>query len=345
MSEYNSLTYTALDLWFLALIAEHAANDEARALALFLEQRLWVDVAMHFHAPSAQFAGPHSRSYQDDSWGGYSALHCTMLAAFDMDLPLFPELAYRYEHPSALVENALVAIIPFHVPEQARQIALSKPFPYYFRKTTYGESYHENGRSADGKSVFDDELYHGGWSDLTTSMTEEFALGTAALPYVNAGHADSVMVRIRRSEKIESLPDIRSMYTRGVYNGARPGQPNHAHVSGSEIDASYLYEEGRCATYQHRNRAIVNYAPKRAGHRGVSGFRTDLLITHAAPFDKMLVNGRPVEHLPMDIPQHSRILFQDYRTCGAIIPLGVEPNVVSQRRSVSGNATAISSSP
>jgi hypothetical protein len=59
MSEYNSLTYTALDLWFLALIAEFAEHKEARALALFLEHRLWVDVAMHFHAPSHQFAGPH----------------------------------------------------------------------------------------------------------------------------------------------------------------------------------------------------------------------------------------------------------------------------------------------
>ncbi|MFC2085910.1 hypothetical protein ACFLRO_01715 [Bacteroidota bacterium] len=329
MSEYNSPTYTALDLWFLALIAEHAATDEARALALFLEQRLWVDVAMHFHAPSAQFAGPHSRSYQDDSWGGYSALHCTMLAAFDMDLPVFPELAYRFEHPSSLVENALVAIIPFHVPDDARHIALSKPFPYYFRKTTYGESYHENGTSADGRSVFDDELYHGGWSDLITSMTGEFALGTASLPYVNAGHADSVVVRIRRSEKIQSLPDFRSMYTRGVYNGARPGQRNRSHVSGAEIDASYLYEEGRCATYQHGNRAIVNYAPKRAGHSGVSGFRTDLLITHASPFDRLLVNGRPPTRFPMDLPENSRILFQDYRTCGAIVLLGVEPNVSS----------------
>ena len=146
MSEYNSPTYTALNLWFLALIAEHATSGEARRLALFLEQRLWVDVAMHFHAPSMQFAGPHSRSYQDDSWGGYSALHCTMLAGFDEDIPLFPELAYRYEHPSNLVQNALVAIIPFHAPDEARGMAFNKPFPYHFRKTTYGENYHENGR-------------------------------------------------------------------------------------------------------------------------------------------------------------------------------------------------------
>ena len=329
MSEYNSPTYTALNLWFLALMAEHSATAEARTLALFLEHRLWVDVAMHFHAPSGQFSGPHSRSYQDDSWGGFSALHCTMLAAFDDVIPLFPELGYRFEHPSSLVENALVAIIPFHVPDEARQIAFRKPFPYYFRKITYGEGYHENVRSEDGQPVFDDELYSGGWSDLTTFMTREFALGTAAVPYVNAGHADSFMVRIRRSDEIKALPDIRSIYTRGVFNDARPGRQNHSHVSGAEIDASYLYEEGRCATYQHGNRAIVNYAPKRAGHRGVSSYRTDILITYASAFDKLIVNGETPTRFPMDLPQRSAILFQDFRTCGAFRLLAVEPCAMS----------------
>ncbi len=150
MSEYNSLTYTALDLWFLALIAEHAVTGSARTVAAFLEERLWVDVAMHFHAPSQQFAGPHSRSYADDSFGGCSALHFTMLAAFDEPLFIEPDLCERYNHPSTLVQNALVAILPFHVPEQARVLAWRKPFPYVFRKTTYGESYHENSRRPPG---------------------------------------------------------------------------------------------------------------------------------------------------------------------------------------------------
>jgi hypothetical protein len=205
---------------------------------------------------------------------------------------------------------------------------LTKPFPYSFRKTTYGESYHENGRDAEGSFAFDDELFPGGWSDLTTSMNGEFALGTASLPYVNAGHADSLVVRMRRSERVQSLSDFRSMTTRGVYNGARPGQRNHSHVSGAEIDASYLYEEGRCATYQHENRAIVHYAPKRAGHRRVSSFRTDLLITYAAPFDRLVVNGQPAR-LPVDLPQNARILFEDYHTFGAIVLLDVEPQASS----------------
>jgi len=322
MSEYNSLTYTALDLWFLALIAEHATTHSVKSLALFLEQRLWVDVAMHFHAPSQQFAGPHSRSYADDSFGGCSALHFTMLAAFDEPLFIEPELCDRYRHPSTLVQNALIAILPFHVPEPARRIAWKKPFPYSFRKTTYGESYHENSRidPPGAGFVFDDEVYPGGWSDLTTVMTEEFALGSASAPYVNAGHADSVMLRIRRNTQITQLTDFRSAWTRGVYNGARPGERNRAHVARTDIDESYQYEEGRAFTYQHGQRLLVGYHPKRAGHRGVRSFRTDLIFTYSAPFDLLLGDGAKVDTFPFRCPAGVPICFRDFQTFGVVIP-------------------------
>lgn len=329
MSEYNSLTYTALDLWFLALIAEHARSDEARRLALFLEQRLWVDVAMHFHAPSMQFAGPHSRSYQEDSLGGFSGLHCTMLAAFDDPLFLDPGLPGRFDHPSALLQNSLAAILTYHVPDEARSIAWKKPFPYEFCKTTYGESYHENSKRAVAPETdatntpfaFDDEIYPGGWSDLTTYMTEEYALGSAALPYANAGHSDCLMVRIRRSEGIESMADIRSIYTRGVFNSARVGEKNVSHVSRTPIDRSFLYEEGRSTTYQHKNHAIVCYCPKRAGHDGVTSFRLDLIFGFHTPFDELLVDGRPVERLPLSMDSRVVLCFRDFRTYGTIRPL------------------------
>ncbi len=359
MSEYNSLTYTALDLWFLACIAEYAVNYEARSLARFLEERLWIDVAMHFHAPSGQFAGPHARSYQDDSSGGFSALHCTMVAAFDDPLFLAPELSTRFDHPSNLIQNSLIAILPFHVPDAARELAWRKPLPYLVQKTTYGESYHENsfrwippageeeareqrasylvGKPATTASglearlerapfAFDDDMYPGGWSDLTTFMTREYALGTASLPYVNAGHADSFMARWRRSSTIGSLKDFRSFFVRGVYNDAIVGQRNYCHVAGREIDASYLYEEGRTGIYQHRNRAIVCYTPKRAGHLGVTSFRMDLIFTEHAPFNELVVGGKSVENVELRASPDARLYFRDFRTYGAIIPLPVVPS-------------------
>ncbi|MGB6121662.1 MAG: hypothetical protein WBG80_07140, partial [Bacteroidota bacterium] len=321
MSEYNSLTYTALDLCFLAAIGEYGRDSDSRRLARFMEERLWVGVAMRFHAPSGQFAGPHSRSYAEDSMGGFSALHCTMQAALESDLFVDPALPRRFAHPSNLLQNALPAVLPFHVPETARRIALEKPFPYHIRATTYGESYHENA----GAGAFDEEVYHGGWSDLTTYMTDEYALGSASLPYVNGGQADSVMVRIRRREAIQSLADFRSGFTHGAFNALLPGRPGISHAAGATLDGSYFIEEGRSATYQHENRLIVCYAPKRTGHLGLSEYRTDFIWGYNAPFDRLAVDGHDVRSLPHTVSPGAVITFQDGDVLGLLAPLIPRP--------------------
>ena len=111
-------------------------------------------------------------------------------------------LSYRFRHPSTLLQGALAAIIPFHVPGIALRVALADP--YSFRRTTYGESYHENSRGVVSwtaqvlsvlRSMMRSTPVAGAIS--ATFMTGEYALGTASLPYVNAGHSDSVMVRMR----------------------------------------------------------------------------------------------------------------------------------------------------
>lgn len=320
-SEYNSPTYTALDLWFLALIAEFAQDVAIRQLARFTEERLWIETALYYHAPTQQFSGPHCRAYLDDSLGGWSALHCTMAVAFDAPLLLEPARSLDTDHPSAVLENALVAITPFHVPHEARRLAFDKPLPCSLRWQTYGESYHENNAA----HRFDDYLYPGGWSQLTSWQTEEFALGTAARPYVNAGHSDAFMARLRRRPAVHACSDFRSIFCRGVFNDAVIGQPNRVHVTGGATDASYLYEEGRTCTLQHRNRALVCYAPKGAGHRGAGRFRVDVMFTFDAPFDEFRIDGQPAAAAAATLPAASRFTFRDGNTLGVLIPLAPQP--------------------
>ncbi len=320
-SEYNSPTYTALGLWFLALVAEYARDPAVKRLALFLEQRLWVETALFYHAPSQQFSGPHCRAYLDDSLGGWSALHCTVAVAFDAPILLDPQRSIGTNHPSAMLENSLVAITPFHVPAEARRLAFAKPLPCELRLTTYGESYHENHATRG----FEDGLYPGGWSQLTSYQTAEFALGTAARPYVNAGHADAFMARLRRRPVIRSIADFRSIFSRGVFNAAVVGQCNRVHVTGGATDESYLYEEGRTYTLQHRNRALVCYAPKGAGHRGVESFRVDVMFSLDAPFDEFRIDGRPATTADAALPATSRLLFRDGNVLGVLIPLPPQP--------------------
>ncbi len=319
--EYNSPTYTALDLWWLALVAEHARDPEARRCARFLEERLWIETALFYHAPSQQFAGPHSRSYLDDSLGGWSGVHCTLAIAFGEPLFLDPQRALGIGHPSAILQNTVPAITPFHVPPEAHRLAFHKPLPLLLRAATYGESYHENS-AAHG---FEPGLYPGGWSDLVSFQTAEYALGTASRPYVNAGHADAFMARIRRHTPVRSCADFRSIFARGVFNDAEVHRPNRVHVTGGSTDASFLYEEGRTLALQHRNRALVLYAPKGVGHRGVAKFRVDVIFSHDAPFDELWVDGRPAGPRPLALRADSRLVFRDARTLGVLRPLTPQP--------------------
>ncbi len=326
MAEYNSPTYSALTLWFLALAAESSQDPSARETALQLEQGLWINIALHWHESSQQICGPFSRAYGEDSYGGFSAVHCTMAMALDHPFFIEPGLVRQFEHPSALIQNALPAILNFHVPDQARELIFKKPLPFYFRMTTYCEQYHEN--SCTGKeqkivSVFDDEVYPGGWGDLTSYLTKEYALATAGRPYVNAGHSDSFTLRCRRAETVTSLQDFRSLYTRMVFNAAAIGQENTCHVTGGKIGKDFLYEEGRAFSCQHENKAIVCYAPKRAGHRDITGLRLDLIFSYRSPFDEFYVNGQAVEQGCREWPTVDQIVIKDFHSLLAIYPLTI----------------------
>lgn len=61
--EYNSPTYTIVALKELSRMRQHVADEAAQVLVEELYRIAWEEIALHFHAPSRQWAGPHSRSY------------------------------------------------------------------------------------------------------------------------------------------------------------------------------------------------------------------------------------------------------------------------------------------
>lgn len=62
-NEYNSPTYTIVALTELGRMRLHVRDGEARKLVEELYRLAWKDMAAHFHPPTRQWAGPHSRSY------------------------------------------------------------------------------------------------------------------------------------------------------------------------------------------------------------------------------------------------------------------------------------------
>ncbi len=62
-NEYNSPTYSIVALHELSRMRQHIFEPRARGKVEALYDLAWKDVAMHFHPPSGQWAGPHSRCY------------------------------------------------------------------------------------------------------------------------------------------------------------------------------------------------------------------------------------------------------------------------------------------
>jgi hypothetical protein len=62
-TEYNSPTYTIVALQEIGRILAHAKDPEARRMADQLYRLAWQEIAQHFHPPTRQWAGPHSRCY------------------------------------------------------------------------------------------------------------------------------------------------------------------------------------------------------------------------------------------------------------------------------------------
>ncbi|HKJ90744.1 MAG TPA: hypothetical protein VJ960_06390, partial [Oceanipulchritudo sp.] len=61
--EYNSPTYTRVALEQLSRLKAHVQDGSAQAMIEPLLRQAWEEMARHFHAPTAQWAGPHSRAY------------------------------------------------------------------------------------------------------------------------------------------------------------------------------------------------------------------------------------------------------------------------------------------
>jgi hypothetical protein len=62
--EYNSPTYTIIALLELSRLKAHVRTPSAQPLIDDLLRHAWQEIATHFHAPTRQWAGPHSRAYR-----------------------------------------------------------------------------------------------------------------------------------------------------------------------------------------------------------------------------------------------------------------------------------------
>ncbi len=64
-TEYNSPTYNMVVVEELNRMRFYVTNAEVQKLVNELYAKMWREIALHFHVPTLQWAGPHSRSYSN----------------------------------------------------------------------------------------------------------------------------------------------------------------------------------------------------------------------------------------------------------------------------------------
>jgi hypothetical protein len=75
-TEYNSPTYTIVAIDEISRMIQHVRDESSQRLLKELNTFAWRHVARHFHPPTRQWAGPHSRCYS-------TLLHAGTLAALE----------------------------------------------------------------------------------------------------------------------------------------------------------------------------------------------------------------------------------------------------------------------
>jgi hypothetical protein len=73
-TEFNSPTYTIVAISELGRLRLHARDPEAQQMIEDLYHRAWEEAAHHFHPPTRQWAGPHSRAYGSLLWETHLAV-------------------------------------------------------------------------------------------------------------------------------------------------------------------------------------------------------------------------------------------------------------------------------
>lgn len=270
--EFNSPTYSAVQINAVAAIAQFAAETKTRDVAIEMEQFMWRHVAERFHVPTLQLAGPHSRAYRRDVTGSVGFLK-VLLYKLVRELRLLETSSY-YDGPGR-EGDVFIALTDYHCPEDALE-QLRTP------------------RTADVQhtiSRLDQEL--------ATYITPEFALGTMSRPY-GVGEPpepwpqhNSCILYYRRNGE----PRFGVLYCRYVMNEKRRG----ALVHESQRTAVDLWDEGTFRAAQNGGKAIVTYGLMPRGQSPVTGMRLDIRLL--AP-DGVSIHGPQGETLvPDDRPE------------------------------------------
>ncbi len=288
-SEYNSGTYSTLTITAMAKIAAEAKTEEARQIALAIEERLWAEILLHWHPGSACQAGPSSRSYAVDSCNHMHNLWALLWIVFGPEMVKRDLIKTHFEHdgvevvhfdgyqPANIVEYVELFDTDLHVPAYVADLATKRGYP----SRTHGTVEQMSTQNTGGGS---------GRCHTTTYMEESFSLGTVDAAFCGGEQTNSLYVTFKRKPQIDSFRDAGVLFVRYIANDEQ-----HGGVSGAPrfqgdkppFGEAYVCSKGNQLTLQRDDTAMLlaqahcrqDQALFKLGQeKGISSLKLSLLI-------------------------------------------------------------------
>lgn len=304
--EYQSPTYTPVDTLAFAQLANHAQDSWVRENALKCEERMWLEMATHYHPGTAMLAGPHSRAYGADSIGHPGLVAGLMWKVWGDAVFINPINDYFPPHSNQVVHISLERLmlpnlawifgVTFHCPEHLSKLALHKSYPYHVSYRS--ECLPSNLLAGSGtEGVGPGEYCHcaGGQGYNTTYMTEDYALGTADNYFHSGAISNTFYLQYRIRRDAGRLWDTGVVYSRYLFNDHLPDQTNQYAVYGEAHKSSFRDEGLKCGS-QRENISVMLYHPISLEREHVESARMTLLLPSYFYRDyEMWAGGKAVE--------------------------------------------------
>ncbi|NEW07121.1 hypothetical protein GK047_14025 [Paenibacillus sp. SYP-B3998] len=287
-SEYNSPSYTILQIHALAAIAELKVDEEMTVLALQCEERIWVEYLSHMFLPVGRLAGPYSRSYMPTltEYGVHPAV-LYMLFGEEME----GEGLTREEREVLFgqADHHLLAV-DFHLPSALAQWFLQREYPFAMEATTeYNASTDEvvgvqKLWSDPSKALIheaeDDRFpeYASGIGRISTYMTRQYSLGVASHEWHCGSQTDTFLALYTSNTPNKGRKDVRMLFSRYSVNDALPGQTNKYEQLGTTNGPFLFWDQGRKVGVHHESTAMMLYKPRAYARKNVTSLRLMLIL-------------------------------------------------------------------
>jgi hypothetical protein len=330
-SEYNSPTYAGVTLHGLGETASRAKNAEARRLAQEGAERMWLDIALHWHPEISYHSGPHSRAYHGNSmgWSGLSPM-VMWLALGEAIVPnpfntIFgSDASTCYESRSNTLAFCRAgcggyAGTTYAIPDWIGELALSKSYPFRVKGTAECGTFHvgEYRRLANGAAVHIPGRcadFGASESNLTTYMTKEFSVGTASRAFLDGTQSQTFFEMHKLTEgQVTKWGDMRSLFFRYLVNGK---QPEEKHTMG------LLPQQGVPFAVQDDERALVLCNPKGEQYEEVSSLKLSLLLQEqTSPIEAIWFGDNKLDKGEGEMVESDWVIIEDGLVYLAFLPL------------------------